>query len=360
MPIVKIPFGPQHPALKEPISFTFDVEGEKIVKVSPRIGYVHRGIEKAAEQRTYMQGLYLVERTCGICSHAHSTTYCQGIESLHDITIPPRAAYIRVIIGELERLHSHSLWLGFLAKVIGFDTFFMHIWTTREIVMELLETISGNRVNYAMNIMGGVTRDLNASLQSRLQKDMEKLEVKFKNHNQTFTSERTIEVRTRDVGKLTPKDAQALCAVGPTVRASGINTDLRRDDPYAAYDEIPFDVITDDGCDVYARLLVRSQEVLESIKIIQYAVKHLPQGPITVKVPPRAPPNEAVTRIEAPRGELLHYVQSDGTKSPSRYKIRAPTLSNLPAVAHMLLDQYIADIPTVVAGIDPCFACMDR
>ena len=358
--IIKIPFGPQHPALKEPEHFLFEVDGDIVVNVKPRIGYNHRGIEKAFERRTYIQNIYLAERICGICSDAHTTCYTQAIENLLGVEAPPRARYIRVIIAELERIHSHSLWVGIAAHEIGFDTLFMYVWRDRETVMNLFEMISGNRVHYATNTIGGVRRDIPSQMIPKVKKGLDLLEKRFKYYLNVAQTEQTILKRTENVGILKPKDAVDLCAVGPTLRASGIKNDVRADDPYAAYDEIPFHIITHDGCDVLSRIIVRCEEMLESINIIRYALEHMPEGMTRVRVPLAVPEGETVSRVEAPRGELIHYAKSNGTMKPERYKVRSPTLGNIPALCKMLLGGHVADIPIVLAGIDPCFACMDR
>ncbi|RJS84609.1 NADH dehydrogenase subunit [Candidatus Bathyarchaeota archaeon] len=358
--IVKVPFGPQHPALKEPEHFLFEIDGEIIVNVKPRIGYNHRGIEKAFERRTYIQNIYLAERICGICSDAHTTCYTQAIEDLLGLDAPPRARYIRVIVAELERIHSHSLWLGIAVHEIGFDTFFMYLWRDREAVMDILELISGNRVHYAMNTIGGVRRDITPEIIPKIIRSLDFLEKRTKYYMKALRSERTVLKRTVDVGVLKPKDAVELCAVGPTLRASGVKNDVRGDDPYAAYDEIPFNIVTDDGCDVFSRMLVRCGEILESINMIRYALDHMPSGMLRVRMPMAVKPGEAVSRVEAPRGELIHYVKSNGSTRPERYKVRSPTLANIPALCRMFIGQHVADIPIILAGIDPCFACMDR
>lgn len=359
-PTIRIPFGPQHPALKEPEYFMFEVEGERVVGVKPRIGYVHRGIEKATEDRTFIQNLYLIERICGICSHAHTTCYTQGIEEILGVEIPSRAKFIRTIIAELERIHSHSLWIGWAAHEIGFETLFMYFWRDREIVMDLLELVSGNRVHYAMNTIGGVRRDLTTEMAEKIRKGLDALEKRVKYYKKIAMTEPTISKRAAGIGMLKPEDAMALCAVGPTLRASGIKRDVRADDPYVAYDEIPFNVITYGGLDVLSRLLVRCDEIVESVSIIRYALGHLPNGKTRIKVPKRVPVGEAVIRVEAPRGELIHYAKTNGTTKPERYKVRSPTLGNIPSVCKMLVGGYIADIPIVLAGIDPCFSCTDR
>jgi len=358
--IIKVPFGPQHPALKEPENFLLEVDGETVVDVKPRLGYNHRGMEKAFELKTYIQNIYLAERICGICSDAHTTCYTQAIEELLGVEPPPRARYIRVIIAELERIQSHTLWVGLAAHEIGFSTLFMYVWRDRETVLDMFEMISGNRIHYAMNTIGGVRRDIRGDIVSKIVKGLDFLEQRLKYYLDTVQTERTILKRAAGVGILRPKDAASLCAVGPTSRASGIKNDVRSDDPYVAYDEIPFNVVTRDGCDVLSRMLVRCEETLESIKIIRLALNSMPDGIIVVKVPKKIPRGEVVSRVEAPRGELIHYIKSNGTTKPERYKVRSPTLANIPALCKMLRGGYVADIPIVLAGIDPCFSCMDR
>ena len=357
-----IPVGPQHPALKEPANFTFRVDGEYVVDVEPRIGYNHRGIEKAMESRTYIQNLYIVERVCGICSNSHQTCYTQNVEEVLGMEIPERAKYIRVLLAELERIHSHLLWLGVAAHEIGFDTLFYYIWRDREVVMDLLEVISGNRVNYAIPTIGGVRRDIAEDKIPQYLKMLDVLEERTKFYKNICATERTVFVRVAGVGFLSKEDAVRLSSVGPTLRASGVASDIRADSPYLVYDEVPWNVISYNGGDVLANVLVRVDEVFESVRICKYCLEHLPDGPIRVKFSPlgKVPEGEAVSLVEAPRGELVHYIQSRGGDKPYRYKIRAPTLGNIPAVCEKLRGGYIADIPIVLAGIDPCFSCTDR
>jgi membrane-bound hydrogenase subunit alpha len=355
-----IPIGPQHPALKEFEYFELRVDGEQILDVAVRLGYNHRGIEKAVESRTFTQNLYLVERICGICSHAHTMCYCQAVEELLGVQIPDRARYIRTILAELERIHSHLLWLGIAAHEIGFDTLFMYVWADREIVMDLLELISGNRVNYAMNTIGGVRRDLSPELAGDIEEGIQKLDSRARYYKDLCLEEGSVLQRVVGVGVLKPEDALELSAVGPTLRACGIAADVRKDDPYAAYDEMPLKVVTYDGCDVGGRMLVRIDELMESAQIIRQCLQRLPAGPLKVKVGTKVPSGEAVSRVEAPRGELIHYVRSNGTDQPERFKARTPTLANMPSLRKMLIGGYIADVPIVIAGIDPCFGCLDR
>ena len=359
-PEFKIPIGPQHPALKEPEGFSVALKGEKILGVDIRLGYNHRGIEKAAEERTYIQDIYLIERVCGICSHSHSTCFIQAVEEIAGLAVPKRALYIRTLIGELERVHSHLLWLGVAGHEIGFDTLLMYTWRDREVVMDVLSLLTGNRVNYGINTIGGVRRDITKEQIDETLKAVDLLEERTKYYIQIGTEETTIVKRLSGVGVLSAKDAVKLGAVGPTARASGIKRDVRKDDPYAAYAELDFEVITDDKCDVYGRTIVRLKELMQSYNLIRQILKQLPEGPITVRAPRKIPAGEAISRYEAPRGEDLHYVRANGTDRPDRVKVRPPTLANVQAVSKMLEDRYLADLPIVVAAIDPCFSCTDR
>ena len=357
---VVIPIGPQHPALKEPESFSVTLSGEKIMKFSARLGYNHRGIEKACEERTYTQDVYLTERVCGICSHAHSTCFVQAVEEIAAVDVPKRAQYIRTIVGELERIHSHLLWLGVAGHEVGFDTLLMYSWRDREVVMDILAMLTGNRVNYGINMLGGVRRDITPEQCKDILKAMDTLEERTKYYIQIATKESTLIQRLSGVGVLSHKDAVHLGAVGPTARASGVDRDVRRDDPYGAYAEVKFKVITDNHNDVYGRTLVRMGELMEAYSIIRQLAKKMPEGPIAVKVPKKIPAGEAVSRYEAPRGEDMHYVKANGTDKPERVKVRAPTLANIQTVAKMLENRQLADLPIVIAAIDPCFSCTDR
>lgn len=357
-----VPVGPQHPALKEPESFLFKVDGEVVLDVEPRIGYNHRGIEKAMESRTYLQNLYIVERVCGICSNAHQTCYTQCVEEVLGMEIPERAKYLRVFMHELERIHSHLLWLGVAAHEIGFDTLFYYIWRDREVVMDLLEIVSGNRVNYAMPTIGGVRRDIDEADFPKYHKMLDTLKERTEYYIGVCSSEKTILERAIGVGYLSKEDAIRLSASGPNARCSGVSCDTRHDLPYLVYDEIPWNVIVETNGDVLGQVLVRVKETLESVNICKYVLDNLPKGPIKEKYSPlgKVPEGEAVSIVEAQRGELIHYLQSRGDNKPYRYKIRAPTLGNIPSLVERLKGGYIADIPIVLAGIDPCFSCTDR
>ena len=357
---IKIPIGPQHPALKEPENFTITLNGETIVNMDMRLGYNHRGIEKACEERSYIQAMYLVERVCGICSHSHSTCFIQAVEEIAGLVIPPRAQYIRTIVAELERMHSHLLWLGVAGHEIGFDTLLMYSWRDREVVMNALAALTGNRVNYGMNTIGGVRRDFTREQLADLLKVVDILEERTKYYIEVASEEITLIKRLSGVGYISSEDAHKLGAVGPTGRASNVNADVRRDDPYLAYRDLDFKVITDTHNDVYGRTLVRVGELMQSYSMIRQLVAKIPDGPVTVKAPRKIPAGEAFSRYEAPRGEDVHYVKANGTDKPERVKIRAPTLANLQSVAKMMENNRLADAPIIIAAIDPCFSCTDR
>jgi NADH-quinone oxidoreductase subunit D len=356
----QIPIGPQHPALKEPISLRMTVEGEVIRDADLRLGYNHRGLEKLAEDKTYLQNIYLTERICGICSHSHATCFVQGAEALLEIAAPRRGQYLRYLVSELERVHSHLLWLGVAGHEAGFDSFFMYTWRDREIVMDILEMISGNRVHYAINTLGGVRRDLDEALRTKILDSLGLLRERTAYYLKLGANEPSFVARLAGVGRLSKEDAMALCAVGPTARASGVTRDVRKDDPYGIYDEVPFEVCTADTCDVLGRTVVRVKELVQSYAIIEFLLRNLPAGPVAVKAPRRAKPGEVVSRYEAPRGENIHYIKSNGSDKPERLKVRAPTLGNYAATLAMLKNGFIADIPLIFAAIDPCICCAER
>ena len=356
-----IPVGPQHPFLKEAAQFDFDIRGEEIVGARYQLGYNHRGMEKACEDRNYYQCLYLLERICGICSHSHTTAFSMAVEQILNLEVPKRGEYLRSLVCELERLHSHLLWIGVAAHEVGFDSLFMLVWRDREVVMELLESITGNRVNYAINTIGGVRRDITDEQRKKVLAMVKDLETRMAYYAHIGTNEPTFVARIKGVGTLPPEKAKAMCAVGPFARASGLSLDIRKDDPYGAYPDLEFKVITDTNCDILGRVIVRVLELLESCKMIRQMLENLPEGDIAVKkVPRKVPEGFAIARYEAPRGEDCHYVRGNGTDKPDRVKVRAPTMANLEAAVESVIGSFVADIPIAIASIDPCFSCTDR
>lgn len=370
----EVPIGPVHPALKEGIRFTFWVEGEKIKKVDIRPGFMHRGIEFMGTKRNLVQLIYLAERICGICSVSHPLALVQAVEEAAGIEVPPRAQYIRVIIGELERIHSHLLWAGVAAHELGFDTLLHYVWKIREPVLDLLEDITGNRIDYAIPIYGGVRRDIPPEKYPKLKDALRYYRSLVEDLLNFFLRDPSIEARTRNIGILTREEADALCAVGPTARASGLRKDVRQDWPYFTYPDLQVRALTPEDMglevrgDVYDRIMVRLLEVSQSIQIIERCLEEMPDGEIT-SVPKVAAllaqlkraEGEGIGRHEAPRGEVFHYIRLEADKeAPVVWKVKAPTYSNLMSWFPMFKDQEIADIPIVAASIDPCICCMDR
>jgi Ni,Fe-hydrogenase III large subunit len=355
-----IPIGPQHPMLKEPLSVQLAVEGEQIVDGVLRLGYTHRGIERLCQERSYVQNLHLLERVCGICSHVHTTAYCQGVEALLDLKAPLRGLYLRTLLCELERVHSHLLWLGVLAENMGFTTIFMYAWRDREIALDIMEELSGARVTHAVNVIGGVCIDVNEEQLASIVERLDELEQKVEILLGVIRHEPSFRARAQKVGYLSPEQIRGYCVVGPVARASGVNVDVRRDAPYAAYDRIQFDVIAHDEGDVWARTLVRTLEAIESLQMCRRLLAELPDGPTMMPVPRRVPTGEVVSRAEAPRGELVYYIRSDGTDQPGRIKIRTPTLTTLITLPDQLRGVNTADVAVVLAGVDLCIACADR
>jgi formate hydrogenlyase subunit 5 len=358
--LTNVIMGPQHPALIEPEKFSLDVDGEVVKKVEPRIGYVHRGIEKAAEQRTYLQDIYLVERICGICNACHATCFCQTVEAIMGANVPPRAKYLRTIILELNRIHSHMLLLGHAGFEIGYESLFQYMWRDREPVMDIVELLTGNRVIASFVTIGGVRRDLKEEHAPRVRAVTSALKKKMIFYKQLFEEDPTLKMRTKNVGILNKRDALKLSVVGPVARGSGVDMDVRKDEPYAAYNEIPFKIITHSEGDSWARLMVRLDEISESLDIIDYALDNLPSGPYRIRLPRIVPAGEALSRAEAPRGELFYYVKGNGTAYPERVKVRTPTFANILSFVQIAEGGNIADVPTSFVSLDPCFSCTDR
>ncbi|HCU34721.1 MAG TPA: NADH dehydrogenase subunit [Armatimonadetes bacterium] len=357
---ITFPIGPQHPALKEPESFKITAEGECVVDVDIRLGYVHRSIEAACLARNYVQGQYVCERICGICSHIHSNTFARAVEDLLQLEVPARAKYLRVLVAELERIHSHLLWLGVAAHEVGFDTLFMYVWRDREVVQDLLEMITGNRVHYGFTTIGGTKFDLTPQMADKCTEGLMVLRERTEYYKQVATTESSFLKRVEGVGVLTEQQARELGAVGPTARASNVPYDARWVFPYDAYPELDYQPITSDLGDVLGRTIVRVLETFQAIDICEEVLRRLPEGDIQVRAKPRVPEGETVARCEAPRGEVFYYIRSNGTDKPARVKVRTPSLANWPATIAMLEGAYVADAPIIIASIDPCMSCTDR
>jgi NADH-quinone oxidoreductase subunit D len=339
--------------------FQLSVDGETVTDIDMRISYNHRGMEGISETLQFDQVAFLVSRICGICSASHPLAYVQAVEELAGVTPPDRARYVRTIINELERIHSHVLWVGLAGHFIGYDTVFMWAWKYREPVLDLLEEIAGNRNNYGNVKVGGCREDVPDEMKPKILHEMDALEKKLEMLTKAVLDDPVIHARLKGVGVLTKEDAIRYAVTGPTARGSDIGIDVRRDDPYAAYSELDWNVITRPEGDVFAKAVVRLLECLESVKIIRQALRKLPGGPIAIEVK-EIPPGEASGRAEAPRGETFHYVRSDGGNRPVRHKMRAPSYVNVPSFRASCIGSDIADVTITLASVDPCYSCTER
>ncbi len=355
-----VPIGPFHPLQEEPELFRLHVEGETVVDVDVDIGWNHRGIEKLAEDRTWDQVTFLIERICGICSTSHPIAYVQAVEDcVGGVEVPERALYIRTFIAEMERLHSHLLWVGLAGHFLGYNTVFMWGWKYREPVLDIFEEVTGNRNHYAMMKPGGVRRDMDEAMFPSIHQRLDELWKKLELLAGAVIDDPVLHARLKGIGILTKQDAIDYCALGPTSRASGVPSDIRRNHPYAAYDRLDWEVITAKTGDVYDKAIVRVLECFESIKICKQCLDNMPKGEIDAKIK-EVPPGEGIGHAEAPRGETFHYVRSDGTNSPIRHKVRAPTFMNLPTCKATVVGESITDATIILASIDPCYCCTER
>ncbi|HSA00971.1 MAG TPA: NADH-quinone oxidoreductase subunit C, partial [Candidatus Paceibacterota bacterium] len=356
-----VPFGPFHPTLDEPAHFRLYVDGEFVRGCEYRGFMVHRGIEKLAESvLTYNDIPMAAERICGICGCVHNVAYAQAVERAAALRPPVRAEFIRTIMLEIERLHSHLLWVGLACHIVGFDTLFMQSFRIREPVMWIAEKISGNRKTYALCLIGGVRWDLTPELQSELRRVLDKLESEWQAVVTAVSRDKNIQKRTRDVGIANPDLVRKTGMIGPVARAAGVDIDCRRDHPYAAYDRVKFDVITAQGADVWSRVVVRMLEVFESIKIIRQCLDQLEPGPLQLDLKDELPIGRVgLSSVEAPRGESHHFIITGENNRPRRWRVRAPTYQNLQGVPAMIKDQRLADMTISLGSIDACFSCTD-
>ncbi len=359
--VVHIPMGPQHPALHEPIAFRLYVEGETIVGVEPVVGFNHRGIEKLVETKNYHQALHICGRVCGICNNSHTMAFVDAVEAFTPIKVPERARWLRVLALELERIHSHMLVNAVMAEVIGYDTLFMYIMRDREYIMQAKELLTGNRVLSDYIVIGGVKRDLKPGVAEKIKKIVEKTIPRLEHYKKVFMEDPLIRKRLEDVGRLKPRDIVGMGLLGPVARASGVKTDVRKEDPHEIYDQLEWEMKTRDEGDSLARMLLRWDEALESAKMILQILERLPQGNPVPRAPwMKFPPGTGISRVEAPRGELTYYIESDGKPRPYRVKIRTPSVHNVYNGSVFFRGAYLADAPVILVSYDPCISCMER
>ncbi len=353
-----IPFGPQHPVLPEPIKLRLVLEDEKVIEALPAIGYAHRGIEKLAEKKDFVQNVYLMERICGICSFIHPMTYCLGIEELMNIKVPERANYLRVIWSELHRIHSHLLILGLLADAFGFENLFMQSWRVREEIMDIMEYTAGARILLSACAIGGVKKDISKDKLQRVLSDLDTFQKHYNEIVPAFVNDYTVKHRLVGVGAITKQTAFETGAVGPVLKACGVRYDLRTKG-YAAYGDLAFEPVVYQDGDCYARTMVRIDETNQSVDLIRQAIAKMPDGEICAKVTGN-PTGEVVMRAEQPRGEVVYFIKANGTKNLERLKVRTPTFANFASLLKMLPGSELADVPVLILSIDPCISCTDR
>ena len=354
-----MPLGPVHVALEEPVYFNLTVDGEIIRDVRLSSGHVHRGMEAMATQRNLIQNTTLTERVCSLCSNSHSFTYCMAVENVLGLEIPQRARYLRVLAEEIKRVASHLFNIAIQAHIIGFKSLFMHVMEIREIVQDIKETVYGNRMNLAANCIGGVKYNVDKELISFIMDKFDQVEKGCEEIRDIYATNAIILARTNGLGILPHEDAIRLGVVGPVARASGVEIDVRKDSPYAAYPELDFDIVVDDGCCVHSRAMIRVNELFQSIKLIRQVCKNLPSGDIVCPMK-QIRIAEACARTEAPRGEVFYYIRTIGTEMPSRLKWRVPSYMNWEALGVMMKDCTISDVALITNSIDPCVSCTER
>ena len=353
-----VPIGPLHPALKEPLRLKLHTKGERVIGAEIDYGYVYRGIEKVMEGKTWQKCVYLSERVCGICSYVHTMTFTETFEKIAGAEPPLRAQFLRVIANELDRIQSHLLANSTYFNTIEHETLFMYMLSMRELIMDAIELLTGNRVHMAWNVVGGVRLDAKEVHLKSILDLLDKFESQYAKYPQMFEHGPLLGLRSRDVGVISKEDSLKARTVGPIARASSIKDDLRTEKPVYG-DHLDFNVIWRDEGDNFARNMNRFDEVTESIKIIRQAIENLPEGKIRTKVD--IPAGYADNRNEAPRGEVAYMIETNGNLIKN-ISIRTPSIMNIDACARYMLNDVatVADAIATYASVDPCIACTER
>jgi ech hydrogenase subunit E len=354
-----IPFGPQHPVLPEPLHFDLLLEDEKVVGAVPQIGYIHRGLELLVEKRDYTDYVHVAERICGICSFMHGMGYCEAVEGVLGIEVPDRARFLRTFWCELERAHSHLMWMGLAADAFGLESLFMATWRMRELIIDVAEETAGGRVIFGSAIVGGVSKDPTDDTLRRCMAAMKPARDEMKRLTRVMLKDHTVRHRLEGVGVLSKERAYQLGAVGPMLRASGHDYDVRKRG-YAAYGEIGFETAVETAGDCMARAAVRVKEIEQAFSIMEKAVALMPAGPVAAPIKGMPPVGECFARLEQPRGEVIYYAKSNGSRNLERFRVRTPTFANVPAMAEAMMGASLADVPTIILTIDPCISCTER
>ncbi len=357
----EIPVGAQHISLLEPLHFKFTTVNEKIKSTEANVFYVHRGIELACCSKfKFRQVSFVVGRVCGLCSISHSTAYSQVAEKLLKIEIPARAKYLRMLVIELDRIHSHLLCLSHVAENSGFEALFMKTMQYREFSMELLEAVCGNRIQYDFSIVGGVSRDLKPEIGQLILKRLKNFMPQLEELVDIYQNNWTLSLKNKGIGVLTKENAMRLNVVGPFARAAGLAIDVRNEtEDLLPWKEVGFEMITDTAGDVHARNMLRLREIYVSIRIIENIINGLPESALITETK-AFPDGEATVRLEAPRGELFYYAKGNKTQVLERLKIKAPTFSNVAAMAETFSGNEYGSVPAIIASYDPCLSCTAR
>jgi energy-converting hydrogenase A subunit O len=353
-----LPIGPIHPALKEPVRLKLKTKGEKVLSAEIDYGYVHRGIEKVIEGKTWQKGIFLSERVCGICSYIHTQTFAETFEKIAGERAPLRAQYLRVLTNELDRIQSHLLANSTYFKAIEHETLFMYMLYLREPVMDAIELLTGNRVNMGWNVVGGVKMDAKETHLQSILKIINKLEAEYDKYVEMFDEGPLLGLRSKDVGKMSKEDAIKGRAVGPIGRGSGLKHDVR-EDHHTYKDEFDWNVIWRKEGDNYARTMNRFDEVRESIKLIKQVINNIPEGDVRKKI--NIPAGYADWRNEAPRGEVSYFIETNGNLIQN-ISIRTPSIMNIDVCGKYMLHDVatVADAVATYASVDPCVACTER
>ena len=360
---VVINMGPQHPSTHGVFRMRVTFDGEVILDLEPIFGYLHRGIEKLAEHKTYLQNMPYTDRLDYLASMSNNLAYAMAVEKLAGIEVPERAEYIRVIMAELMRISSHLVGVGALFNDMGaFMTPFLYMYREREKILDLFEMVCGQRLTYNYMRFGGVSHDLPEEFIPTLKRFIDEMPGFIDEYDQLLAENEIVLARSKGVGILPADKAINASVSGPVLRGSGVKWDLRKNNPYSIYDRFDFDIPTGTVGDIYDRYRVRVEEMRQSVRIVRQAMEQLPEGEVRTKVPTplKPPPGEAYVCIEAPKGELGFYLVSDGSAKPYRFKVRAPSLINLTMLRDMVVGWKLADAIVTLGSIDICMGEVDR
>lgn len=355
--------GPQHPSTHGVFRLIMQLDGETVVGVKPVMGYLHRSTEKLGEARTYVQGVTLTDRMDYLSPMTTNWAYAMAIEKLAGLEVPERAEYIRVIVSELSRIASHQVAIGTFGADVGtWFTPLVYCFREREEILDLFMLCAGVRMNPSYIRHGGVARDLSEEFLARCQAFIDKMPKKIDEYETLLTRNEIFLARTKGIGMLPPELCKEYSVTGPIARASGIAYDIRRAEPYGIYDRFDYEVPVRFGGDAYDRYLVRVQEMRESVRIVRQALRDIPPGDIRGRMPKilRPPKGEAYARIEGPKGEIGFYLISDGSTSPYRYKVRAPSYINLTVLSQLTIGHKVADAVVILGSFDIVMGEVDR